>query len=75
MNDIQQLFTMMWIFKARGLDSRSWAVMPKKSASERVTRHFMRHQRQLQNAKNSGIGFNESQRRRRQIAAGILRTN
>lgn len=42
-----------------------YAMSPKLPASSRVMRHFMRHQRQLENAKKSGIGDRECARRRR----------
>jgi hypothetical protein len=44
----------------------TYARSPKHSASVRVTRHFMKHQRQLENAKKSGIGERETARRRKQ---------
>ena len=71
MLNISKLFDDAWDFAIKhgaGPQARvAWARAPKKRATERVTRHFMKHQRQLQNAKSSGHGLQERARRIRQM--------
>lgn len=72
---IEQLWDAAIDFRILHGELRHWATKPKSAASVRVTRHFLKHQRQLGNAAKSGIGFAETQRRRRQIAAKTLQVN
>lgn len=71
MLSIHKLFDDAWDFAIRhGAGPRSrmeWARRPKLSASARVTRHFMKYQRQMQNAESSGHGIQERARRVRQM--------
>lgn len=64
---IIELFDMAWMGHMQwdGLRNlRVYATAPKLSANARVMRHFMKHQRQMQNAAKSGIGDRETARRR-----------
>lgn len=71
MNSLEKLFDEAWDFTIKygaGPQARmAWARRPKLTANQRVMQHFMKHQRQMQNAESSGHGLQERARRIRQM--------